>query len=129
MPTESDSMEQTCVLTGATQAPVAAAPGGYPLITICIPTRNRSSLLKACVESALTQTYQNIEVLVSDNASTDDTLAVLESMDDGRLRILRNREDIGGAENFANCIREARGDYLVDSVLRLGGTRASVVVD
>ena len=129
MPTESNSMgsEQTCVLTGAAQAPVASAPlrgglrkrpyaadhAGYPLITICIPTRNRSSLLRACVESALAQTYQNIEVLVSDNASTDDTLAVLKSMDDGRLRILRNREDVGGAENFASCIREARGDYLV----------------
>ena len=47
----------------------------YPLITIGIPTRNRASLVKDCVESALAQSYQNIEVLVSDNASTDDTLA------------------------------------------------------
>jgi len=61
----------------------------------------------------LAQTYQNIEVLVSDNASTDDTLAVLESMDNSRLRVLRNRENIGAVENFANCIRAARGDYLV----------------
>jgi glycosyltransferase involved in cell wall biosynthesis len=119
--------DEACLLTDAAQAPVTLSPlsGGererlhgrhpavYPLITICIPTRNRSSLLRSCVGSALAQSYQNIEVLVSDNASTDDTLAVLESMDDGRLRILRNREDVGGAENFANCIREARGDYLV----------------
>ena len=36
-----------------------------------------------------------------------------QSMDDSRLRVLRNREDIGAAENFAKCIRTARGDYLV----------------
>lgn len=129
MPTESDSVgsEQTCLLTGAVQAPLKPAPpparqrersyagdrAAYPLITIGIPTRNRSSLLKVCIESAFAQTYQNIEVLVSDNASTDDTLAVLESMDDSRLRVLANQQNIGAAENFAQCIRAAKGDYLV----------------
>jgi glycosyltransferase involved in cell wall biosynthesis len=122
MLTKPNSMDsdQACPVTGAEQAPTgqhvlsyAADRAAFPLITIGIPTRNRSSLLKRCLESAFAQTYQNIEVLVSDNASTDDTLEVLQSIDDRRLRILRNLEDIGAAENFANCIREARGDYLV----------------
>jgi len=85
----------------------------YPLITIGIPTRNRASLVKDCVDSALAQSYRNIEVLVSDNASTDGTLATLKSIDDERLRVLSNPEDIGHSKNFARCVQEARGDYLV----------------
>jgi glycosyltransferase involved in cell wall biosynthesis len=119
--------EQGCVLTGAAPTSHAASPlpmwqkersyahdhVAYPLITIGIPTRNRSSLLKRCLDAAFAQTYRNIEVLVSDNASTDNTLAVLDSIDDSRLRVLRNRQDIGASENFATCIREAKGDYIV----------------
>jgi glycosyltransferase involved in cell wall biosynthesis len=128
MPIESDctALERTSNLADYAQAPLArsivrvdqrerpyAGRAGYPLITIGVPTRNRSALLKKCLESIFAQTYQNIEVLVSDNASTDDTLAVLQSVGDSRLRILSNPEDIGASENFANCVREARGDYLV----------------
>ena len=85
----------------------------YPLITIGIPTYNRAALVKGCVENALAQTYPNIEVMVSDNASTDDTLTVLNSIRDERLRILTNPKNVGAVENFSKCIREARGDYLV----------------
>ena len=69
--------------------------------------------MRNCVASALAQSYPNIEVLVSDNASTDDTLATLKSIDDKRLRVLSNPEDIGMLRNFAKCVQEARGDYLV----------------
>jgi glycosyltransferase involved in cell wall biosynthesis len=85
----------------------------YPLITIGVPTRNRASLLMDCVASALAQSYQNIEVLVSDNASTDGTVAALRSIDDARLRVLRNSENIGHLRNWARCVREAKGDYIV----------------
>ena len=67
------------VSVGVVGATVARA-GANPLITIGIPTYNRVSLLKGCVESALAQSYPNIEVIVSDNASTDDTLAFLQSI-------------------------------------------------
>jgi glycosyltransferase involved in cell wall biosynthesis len=85
----------------------------YPLITVGIPTYNRPVLVKRCVESVLDQTYPNIEVMVSDNASTDDTLDVLKSFRDKRLRVLTSHENVGAIENFSKCIREARGDYLV----------------
>ena len=85
----------------------------YPLITIGIPTYNRAALVKGCVEGVLTQTYANIEVMVSDNASTDDTLAVLDTIKDERLRVMTSPKNVGAVENFSRCIREARGDYLV----------------
>ena len=91
----------------------ADAQSSYPLITIAIPTYNRSGLVKSCVENALAQSYRNIDVMVSDNASPDDTLAVLKTVNDKRLRVLTNPKNVGAIENHAKCLREAKGDYLV----------------
>jgi glycosyltransferase involved in cell wall biosynthesis len=89
------------------------ASTAQPLVTIAIPTRNRAALLRDCANSAFAQTYSNIEVLVSDNASTDNTLAVLESFDDPRLRVLTNGKNIGLVGNWNRCVREASGEYFV----------------
>ncbi len=93
--------------------PEPALAAALPLVTIAIPTFNREAFVANCVHSALSQTYPNIEVLVSDNASTDDTIATLASIDDPRLRVLTNPENVGAAGNFNKCVREARGQYLV----------------
>ena len=85
----------------------------YPTITIAIPTYNRASLVKECVVSALAQSYTNIDVMVSDNASTDNTLETLKSINDVRLRVLTSPENVGAIKNHAKCLREAKGDYLV----------------
>lgn len=84
-----------------------------PLVTIGIPTFNRAALVNDCVKSALAQSYSNIEVVVSDNASTDDTSAALKSFDDPRLRVVTNPENVGHVGNFNRCLREAKGDYFV----------------
>lgn len=95
-----------------------ALPGqvGYsasPLVTIAIPTHNRAALLHDSVASALAQTYPNIEVLVSNNASTDDTSAVLRSFNDPRLREIVNPENFGLIRNWNQCVHQATGEYLV----------------
>jgi len=98
------------------KTPVAVASdtaSTTPLITIAIPTYNRADLVETCVTSALAQTYWNIEVLVSDNASTDDTVERLKAFGDKRLRVLTGDENVGAPGNFAKCVQEARGDYLV----------------
>lgn len=84
-----------------------------PLITIAIPTFNRGALLGGCIQAALSQTYDNIEVLVSDNASTDDTGAVLREFDDKRLRILKQQTNIGMHPNWNACLAAASGEYIV----------------
>jgi glycosyltransferase involved in cell wall biosynthesis len=86
---------------------------GRPLVTIAIPTFNRASWLKGCVESALSQSYQNFEVLVSDNASTDETPAVLKEFRDTRLRVVRQQSNIGIMPNWNACLTAAKGDYIV----------------
>jgi glycosyltransferase involved in cell wall biosynthesis len=86
---------------------------GNPLITIAIPTFNRSSWLKGCILSALDQSYQHIEVLVSDNASTDNTAELLKTFSDPRLRVIRQTKNIGAIPNWNACLAEAGGDFIV----------------
>lgn len=71
-------------------------------VTILIPTYNRSALVKDCIESALNQTYTNIEVLVVDDGSTDDTVEVVSELmkSDKRLK-LRVHESNTGSQSAA----------------------------
>ena len=85
-----------------------------PLVTIAIPTWNRADrLLPETLRSALEQRYANIEVLVSDNASTDHTGELVKSFRDSRIRYLRRHRNTGAEDNFGSLLAEARGDYLL----------------
>jgi glycosyltransferase involved in cell wall biosynthesis len=85
---------------------------GGPLVTIAIPTFNRAALLRGCIQAAFAQTYDNIEVLVSDNASLDDTGNVLQEFNDKRLRVLRQETNIGLLPNWNACLAAAGGEYV-----------------
>lgn len=82
-----------------------------PLVSICIPTYNAASTIRETLASILAQTYPNLVVHVSDNASIDDTIRVLESFEDPRIVIHRNEVNIGGEGNFNRCIQLAEGKY------------------
>jgi len=59
----------------------------HPLVTIAIPTYNRADgYLREALASALNQTYQNIEIIVSDNCSTDNSEAFIRGISDQRIR-------------------------------------------
>ena len=90
-----------------------AAGAARPLVTVAIPTFNRADLVEQCVRSVMEQTYPNIEILVSDNASSDETLKRLSAIDDKRLRVVTSQTNVGAIGNFNKCIDEARGDYFV----------------
>lgn len=82
-----------------------------PLVCICIPTYNASATILETLKSILAQSYTNIVIHISDNASTDDTVKVIESVVDIRLNIHRNNVNIGGEGNFTRCIEMATGKY------------------
>jgi glycosyltransferase involved in cell wall biosynthesis len=84
-----------------------------PLVTIGIPTRNRIELLREALASAMSQTYRQLEILVVDNASSDGTVALGETIDDPRVRVVRNERDLGMIGNFNRVLDLARGDYVV----------------
>jgi glycosyltransferase involved in cell wall biosynthesis len=85
----------------------------FPFITIAIPTFNRAALLRNCVALALAQTHRNFELLVSDNASTDETGDVLRQFTDARLRVLRQERNIGLLSNWNACLAAAKGDFFI----------------
>ena len=113
MAAKAPARERVPITYSRTRLAFAEGASTNPLITIAIPTYNRAEMAEACARSALAQTYRNVEVLVSDNASTDDTVARLKAIGDERLRVLTSEENVGATGNFNKCVREARGDYLV----------------
>jgi glycosyltransferase involved in cell wall biosynthesis len=85
-----------------------------PLVTIAIPTYNRANnYLRQALTSALTQTYPNIEIIVSDNCSTDHTEALVRGFSDRRLKYLRHEKNIGANNNFNFCLQQATGTYFL----------------
>jgi len=82
-----------------------------PLFTIAIPTYNRPVFLRESLRSATLQTYPNLEILVCDNCSTDDTREVVKSFGDSRIRYVKNSSNIGAQANFALAVESGRGQY------------------
>jgi len=82
-------------------------------VSILIPVYNRKNLIEETVQSALAQTYTNIEIIIVDNKSTDGTWEVLRvlSSKDKRIKIYQNETNIGPVRNWKRCIDEATGVY------------------
>ncbi len=78
-----------------------------PLVSIIIPTYNRAALLKEAIDSALAQTYPNLEVVVADNASTDGTQAAVSGYTgDPRFRYFKNSSNLGMVGNWRKALLE-----------------------
>lgn len=83
-----------------------------PKLSIMVPTFNRAALLVQCLESLRT-TATDCEILVSDNASADDTEARVAALCDPRIRYHRHAENVGVVKNHNALWARARGEYLV----------------
>lgn len=84
----------------------------FPLVTIAIPTFNRANgYLRNAIKCALDQTYRNIEIIVSDNCSSDNTGEIVGTFSDPRIRYFRHDVNIGANNNFNFCLEKAQGAY------------------
>lgn len=86
----------------------------HPMISVVIPTHNRRERLARAIASVYAQTWPNIEIVVVDDASSDDTPAYLQdlALSDPRVKVVRNKFSQGGG-GARNCgIAEATGDYI-----------------
>jgi glycosyltransferase involved in cell wall biosynthesis len=85
-----------------------------PMATIAIPTYNRANdYLKQSLESALNQSYPNIEIIVADNCSSDNTETYVTHIDDQRIRYFKHNTNIGANRNFNFCLRQAHGEFFL----------------
>ncbi|BAZ48252.1 glycosyl transferase family protein [Nostoc sp. NIES-4103] len=83
-----------------------------PLVSVIIPTYNRPEYLKQAIASAIQQTYQNIEIIVSDNCSPENPQSIIESFGDTRLRFWRQQQNIGMLANQMHAFKMAQGKYV-----------------
>lgn len=82
-------------------------------LTVVIPTYNRAKQLENCLKSILSHSSDTFEVLVSDNASQDDTRRVLESINDNRLFFFSHTSNIGASANLFYLLSIVTGDYVL----------------
>lgn len=86
-----------------------------PLVSVCIPTYNRSTKLMRAINSLYASDYRNIEIIISDNASSDDTQRLCADLSDSdkRIRFFRHPENIGPTRNFEFSRAQAEGEYFM----------------
>jgi hypothetical protein len=115
------------------------------LVSVCIPTFNGEEYLEECLRSAIRQTYQNLEIIVCDDGSSDRTLDIANQIAqaDRRLVVHRNAVRLGIPGNWNRCLNLAQGrwikfmgqdDYLADHCIEVmiravDGTGRMVVCD
>lgn len=83
-----------------------------PLVSVVIPTYNRSKELARAIKSVLNQTYQNFEILVVDDGSEEDLRVICDSFNDQRIKFLRNDTHTNANVARNRGIKEAQGEYI-----------------
>ena len=87
----------------------------YPLVTVGLPVFNGAAHLQITIDAILKQSYKNIELIICDNASTDETvkIAAQSASLDNRVKFIKNERNIGIFNNFSRVLREASGEYFM----------------
>lgn len=85
-----------------------------PLVTICIPTYNGSKYLRECLDSVLSQTFSDFEVIVVDDQSQDETPSIIQeyAQRDKRIKFFSNMHNLGLVRNWNRCVELAGGEWI-----------------
>ncbi len=82
-----------------------------PLVSVCVPLYNGGLYIRETIESVLAQTFDNWELVITDDRSTDDSKEIVASFSDPRIRYLLNSERVGAEGNWNRCVNESHGVY------------------
>jgi glycosyltransferase involved in cell wall biosynthesis len=82
-----------------------------PTVSVCIPTYRGAAHIGAAIESVLGQTFSDLELLIIDDNSPDETALVVGQYADSRIRFVRNSRNVGAERNWNRCLKLARGRY------------------
>jgi len=83
-----------------------------PTVSVIIPTYNRAGLVGRAIKSALNQTFENLEIIVVDDASIDNTIEVVKGFNDHRIKYIKHENTCGGSAARNTGIRVAQGDFV-----------------
>lgn len=82
----------------------------HPFVSVCMPCFNDAIYLAESIESILSQSFDNYELLIIDDGSDDESIRVIESFQDCRIRLIKNEHDFIGSLNL--LLQEAKGKYI-----------------
>ena len=83
------------------------------LVSICIATYNGEKYLKEQLDSVCNQTYKNIEILIQDDASSDNTVKIIQAYQEKyNIQLFVNESNLGYIKNFESLIQKATGEYI-----------------
>src|SRR5437764_14943821 len=83
-----------------------------PLVSFVVPCYKLAHYLAECVDSILSQTYTNLEILIMDDCSPDNTPEVARSFTDPRVKYIRNEPNLGHLRNYNKGIKMSQGKYV-----------------
>ncbi len=85
-----------------------------PIVSVVIPAYNNENTIEATLRSVMEQRYKNLEIVVIDDNSTDNTLHILETLQkqDERIKIFHNDTNLGMTGNWNRCLKEAEGEFI-----------------
>src|SRR3989338_2089174 len=83
-----------------------------PLVTVMMPVFNGEKYIKFAIESILSQTYKDFELLIVNDASTDKTVNIIHTYKDSRVRLIHNSKQLGLSAIRQRGVSEARGSLL-----------------
>ena len=83
-----------------------------PAVSVIITTYNRAYLVGKAIQSVLSQTYKDFEIIVVNDGSTDNTEEVIKSFSDGEVRYIRHEKNLGGFAAFITGLKIAKGEYI-----------------
>lgn len=103
-----------------------------PALTVVIPTWNRASMMTNALDSVLEQSFADFVVLISDNASTDDTTDVVAGYTDPRIRYVRRERNLGWLGNFNAALAEVTTPFVTilndDDLMRPGALERAMTL-
>lgn len=86
-----------------------------PFFSVVVPTRNRAKLLPFAIRSILNQTFDDFEIIISDNFSSDETPQIAQSYNDARIRYFRSEKLLSMGDSFEFALSHAKGEYITFS--------------
>jgi glycosyltransferase involved in cell wall biosynthesis len=84
----------------------------FPLVSICIPTYNSEAFVAETIKSVLNQTYSNVELILCDDCSSDNTVEIIGTFKDSRVKFYSNEKNLGIEGNWNKTLILAKGKYL-----------------
>lgn len=83
-----------------------------PKVSVILPTYNRASYLYSAIKSVLNQTFKDFEIIIVDDASTDNTKQIIDKFDDRRIYYIRHKENKGGSAARNTGIKRSKGEFI-----------------